>query len=674
MMSHDLRGLQYIDINTPETLRDAISIPPEDRAPEDREQLIMHAFGSDDRSVIFVSSQSDQPMDVTLQNDGLLSDYHHLWAQQLGVLDDPTTDGVNEGDPTSPLSRPYIRALDQSELESDAGITFQLGPYEIIELEFTTGDMGVRMSGHDQVVDPTANYDDTLGGSAFDDTITGHFGNDELRGHAGDDSLSGGEGDDFLGGWRGDDVLNGGEGNDTLFGGPGNDTLIAGGGVNELRGQDFGGGEDDEANHFIVDITGQTEISDFNPENGESLSFLRAYDTAQDVWDRTGTDGDDLVIGHDGGGETRLTGMAGSLGSFESFATVLADFQTDSATSDQVDALLEEPPDGSIPPDPPPEEPPPEEPPDDLTERELVELLTVSDIAELETFMQSLSEEELNGLLDFINPDIFAFSVTAPTAITFLNNLPSDGLAQFFEELSPEAYDSWALKTAARFAEGTYDDLPSMDPDVLQGFLDGVSDDVLLDYYLAHSDEQRAATAEDFWETMPETTGMSLSEIFGLDEEEIATRQESIDSGETEPLWGEYLIPSRLPDDAAPLPWLEEEEEEEDPEEDPEEDEATGAAGGGCFVATCAYGDFDHPDVAFLRLYRDLELATHPAGRAFIRAYYTVGPWIAAAIHPFPPLRQVIRAILARIVARMQRRRLSAMRRQRSGTMTRHAQ
>jgi hypothetical protein len=193
-------------------------------------------------------------------------------------------------------------------------------------------------------------------------------------------------------------------------------------------------------------------------------------------------------------------------------------------------------------------------------------------------------------------------------------------------------------------------------------------------YYLAHSDEQRAETAEDFWETMPETTGMSLAEIFGLDEEEIATRQESIDSGESEPLWGEYLIPSRLPDDAAPLPWLEEEEEDEDPEDDPEEDPATGAGGGGCFVATCAYGDFDHPDVAFLRLYRDLELATHPAGRAFIRAYYTVGPWLAVAIRPFPSLRHLIRAILARIVARMQRRRLSAMRGQKSGIMARHAQ
>jgi hypothetical protein len=61
--------------------------------------------------------------------------------------------------------------------------------------------------------------------------------------------------------------------------------------------------------------------------------------------------------------------------------------------------------------------------------------------------------------------------------------------------------------------------------------------------------------------------------------------------------------------------------------------------------------------VLFLRLYRDLELSGHWFGRAFIRFYYAVGPWLASAIRPFPWARRVVRIRLAGLVMQMRQRR-----------------
>ena len=55
-----------------------------------------------------------------------------------------------------------------------------------------------------------------------------------------------------------------------------------------------------------------------------------------------------------------------------------------------------------------------------------------------------------------------------------------------------------------------------------------------------------------------------------------------------------------------------------------------------CFVATAAYGNYDHPMVLVLREFRDGMLADSGAGRAFIRAYYAVGPTLAGLIEGKP--------------------------------------
>jgi hypothetical protein len=57
----------------------------------------------------------------------------------------------------------------------------------------------------------------------------------------------------------------------------------------------------------------------------------------------------------------------------------------------------------------------------------------------------------------------------------------------------------------------------------------------------------------------------------------------------------------------------------------------TRSGGGGCYIATMVYGDYEHPQVLVLREFRDNFLAHYVLGRAFIRFYYKYSPgWVKA--------------------------------------------
>ncbi|MCP4606751.1 MAG: hypothetical protein GY847_40635 [Proteobacteria bacterium] len=60
--------------------------------------------------------------------------------------------------------------------------------------------------------------------------------------------------------------------------------------------------------------------------------------------------------------------------------------------------------------------------------------------------------------------------------------------------------------------------------------------------------------------------------------------------------------------------------------------EAGGKAGKFCFVATAAFGSYNHPVVKVLRRFRDEFLEPLPGGKALISAYYSNGPALAAVI------------------------------------------
>ncbi len=70
-----------------------------------------------------------------------------------------------------------------------------------------------------------------------------------------------------------------------------------------------------------------------------------------------------------------------------------------------------------------------------------------------------------------------------------------------------------------------------------------------------------------------------------------------------------------------------------------------------CFVATAAYGSPLADEIWALRRFRDRYLMTNPAGRAFVDAYYTLGPYAAELIVEHPWLRTTTRALLTPFVA-----------------------
>jgi len=75
-----------------------------------------------------------------------------------------------------------------------------------------------------------------------------------------------------------------------------------------------------------------------------------------------------------------------------------------------------------------------------------------------------------------------------------------------------------------------------------------------------------------------------------------------------------------------------------------------GGGGGGCFIATAAYGSPLEPHVMALRQFRDRYLHRTAPGRAFIRFYYRHSPPIAAVIAQHAWLRSLVRTLLTPLV------------------------
>jgi hypothetical protein len=70
-----------------------------------------------------------------------------------------------------------------------------------------------------------------------------------------------------------------------------------------------------------------------------------------------------------------------------------------------------------------------------------------------------------------------------------------------------------------------------------------------------------------------------------------------------------------------------------------------------CFIATAAYGSPLADEIWALRRFRDRYLMTNPAGRAFVDAYYSVGPYAADIIAEHPWIRTTTRVLLTPLVA-----------------------
>ena len=72
--------------------------------------------------------------------------------------------------------------------------------------------------------------------------------------------------------------------------------------------------------------------------------------------------------------------------------------------------------------------------------------------------------------------------------------------------------------------------------------------------------------------------------------------------------------------------------------------------GGGCFIATAAYGSYLEPEVMVLRNFRDNYLLTNKLGAKFVEFYYATSPPFASYIADHEALRTVIRYALTPVV------------------------
>lgn len=85
----------------------------------------------------------------------------------------------------------------------------------------------------------------------------------------------------------------------------------------------------------------------------------------------------------------------------------------------------------------------------------------------------------------------------------------------------------------------------------------------------------------------------------------------------------------------------------------------SGSSGGGCYIATMAYGSYDHPQVMVLRWYRDNVLQNSMLGRTFVKAYYFFSPRLVALLKGHEGVNSVIRRVLDRLVRRIEKQKSS---------------
>lgn len=72
-----------------------------------------------------------------------------------------------------------------------------------------------------------------------------------------------------------------------------------------------------------------------------------------------------------------------------------------------------------------------------------------------------------------------------------------------------------------------------------------------------------------------------------------------------------------------------------------------------CYIATMAYGDYDHPQVMLLREFRDNSLSNSVFGRCGIWLYYRFSPYIVYCLKDFKWINNLIRSGLDKFIERI---------------------
>ncbi|GEM_PF-5804667 len=70
----------------------------------------------------------------------------------------------------------------------------------------------------------------------------------------------------------------------------------------------------------------------------------------------------------------------------------------------------------------------------------------------------------------------------------------------------------------------------------------------------------------------------------------------------------------------------------------------------GCYIATMAYGNYEHPQVIILRRYRDQVLDSYILGKFFIKTYYKYSPKLVEKLRNKENINGLIRITLNQII------------------------
>ena len=575
------------------------------------------AFGNADRAVFYVSSRSNDILQLDVNAQHYFSEAHHIVVQTFETHDDPTT-RANEA---LPNSAPYAEVITRTFTpEQFANLKITLDPGEIARIEFVMGTSGIHVEGQVGASIPNISYSDIITGTNFDDTILGNQGNDSIygghgndllyggtgadrvQGGPGNDVLSGGDGPDRIFGGVGMDILHGGTGNDNLRGGTNNDLLFGGAGDNELHGDDgddtlIASGENDTMfggsgrDLFSVSITSNSIIEDWSFDSGDQISFQGQYESVDDVRSRMvdvhysdGRPGD-LVIEHETGTTTTIRGAAGKQ---DTISEMLFDHQPVGVNT--------------------------------LAQANLLNTLTPRQV---EAIIEALGSEEYDAYRSLIDPTLLAQNLDGRHFASFLNGLDAHEAQNFIRDIPEDARQELLNEMGA--AE--------------------------LNSFLGHLDyEQTIALLRN-------TDAKLFSDLASLFSPETITHLEntmatffsdlssqnnlSQESGLNDLSWLESVQDPRT---SHPIPPNQEEESEEQEPQRP--DAPTEVSGASCFIATAVYGDQQHPDVWLLRWYRDEVLRTTVLGRSFITLYWIIGPRMAEVISNSPLLTHIVYALI----------------------------
>lgn len=208
----------------------------------------LNAYSTKDSFVFYISSRSEDPLNINLDLSHIVSGYKSVSAVQVGY-DPMTADGFYFYNGFNFLTDFYqdpdalAKVTQLHNLSSPNDLHFSLGAYEVVQLVYSLA------PGRD------------ISGRAIAEILIGAGGNDVVMGRGGDDMILGRLSDDALYGNLGRDILRGGAGNDRLFGGVGADKLNGQGGADLLTG---GGGRDTFIFNSSLDVKNVDMIADFD--------------------------------------------------------------------------------------------------------------------------------------------------------------------------------------------------------------------------------------------------------------------------------------------------------------------------------------------------------------------------------------------------------------------------